>query len=111
MSDERFSRPERSEGSRSASGDEAGLRQEAGLLGQPKLRIVTIPAAELALPTDSLATGLNGALAWSSQTVVRTATLGLAAPRVVSLPIGRAPTIKSKGFVFPLGHALWASDD
>src|SRR5438874_9087578 len=101
MSDDgQTSHPERGEGSPRRV-EEARLLQESGLPAPPELNIVTTLAAELALPVESLAAGLHGALTRPIHTTVRTAMLGLAPPRVVSLPIGRAPAIKTRGFLFP----------
>jgi SNF2 family DNA or RNA helicase len=77
--------------------EEAQLLGEAGLLAPAPLAvdapaIITIAAPDLALPTGSVA--------------FQTPTLVWPAPRVVSLPIGRGPTIKTRGFVFPRSATL-----
>jgi len=60
-----------------------------------------VQSMDLGLAVSPLATGLEAALAEPISIQLRTAVFDAPSPRVVSLPIGRSPTIKTKGFVFP----------
>jgi SNF2 family DNA or RNA helicase len=61
---------------------------------------------ELEMPVGALATGMQAGLARPAKIETRQAVIELPSPRVISLPFGKPPVLKTKGFVFPtLGSA------
>ncbi len=72
--------------------------------------VISYSAAELAVPCDIYPLGMQAALQRAPRFKVRTAVLNAAAPKVVSIPISRAP-VKVRSFLFPaLTEALLAKE-